>query len=246
MFRLPAVLPSVAMLAVLASAAVASDSFAPLDDLRLSVGAVQRPAIDERVAAPDQNGQPGARANYDWRGHNLAHLRATVSYLSAFDQDPWSASRFVWGLEVFHTQGDITPDSYRTSAGNFANSRADLELRHREYGTGVVLGWASDQTPTIIGDFHWEVLPYLHGGWATAQTVSPGFTSTREGGGAPFWEVGTRVGLWLHNEQWLSGIELGTIYSEAHIDIDLGSTGTSTVSLIRRGLLAQASIGYRF
>lgn len=224
-------------------AAFAADDADPVNDLRFGVSILQAPTISERVSPPGN--APGA--NYDWEDPKEWHLRYEASYVQGMSTRGRPASGFTWMVGAFYNDADITPGGYTTGTGvSTDNTRDDIQLSLRQFGTSVGVGYSSAPSATSLGSWHWELMPVGRLGWATADTVTPGFTSTKHSDSNWFWEGGARAAVVLADAGWILGLHVGWDYSIAYVDIDMGSTGQSRLTILRNGAQAGAEIGFRF
>lgn len=224
-------------------ATIAAEDADPVNDLRFGVSVLQAPTIQERVTSP--GGSPGA--NYDWDDLKKWNLRYEAAYTQGMSTRGRPAGGFAWMVGAFYNDADITPGGYTTGTGvSTGNSRDDIQLKLRQFGTSLGAGYASAPSATDIGSWHWELMPVGRVGWATADTVTPGFTSKKHSGSDWFWEGGVRAGVVLADSGWVLGLHVGWDYGLARIDVDMGSTGSSRLTIIRNGAEAGADIGFRF
>ena len=224
-----------------ASAIFAEDSD-PLNDLRLGITIQQAPSIQERVTAPS-----GEAASYTWEDAQAWNMRYELMYLQGMSRRGRGLGGLLWGAGLFYGSSDTTPDSYSTSGGiDSENSRSDIELTYREVGLSLGFGYASAPIGTEMGAFNWELMPVVGGGWAFAETVTPGFTSTMKSDSNYFWEGGVRATVALADDGWLAALHIGYLYGKAEFDIGMGNAGDSRLVAIRNGLEAGLHLGFRF
>lgn len=232
-------LPGLVVLSAAYAGAADSD---PIDDVRVGVSAMLAPSIQERISAPD-----GKAANYDWKDLRSIETRFELMYLQGMSRRHRGLGGFVWGVGAVYGSNDITPGAYHTDAGGTTdNSRSDLSLRLREYGISVAAGLATAPQTTSMGALTWELLPILRGGFATAESVTPGFDTQVESGRSYFYEGELRGGVTLSDSNWLIGLHVGYLFSRAHFKIDMDDAGSSSLLIIRNGPTAGLDIGLRF
>ena len=219
----------------------AAENFDPINDLRLGVTVQQAPKISEMITPSG-----GAGKNYNWEGGKRFGLRYDVEYDQGMSRRGRALPGFLWSMGVSYSNNDNTPDSYNTGSGSSTNTREDQTLAYHQYGLMGGLGWATMPTGSSIGSYHFEASLIGRGGWATAQSTSPGLTPEIGDGSGLFWEAGGRGGLVLSDDRWLLAITLGWLYGRNKIDVDLPGGYSSQMTIIRNGAEAALQIGYRF
>lgn len=215
----------------------------PVDDLRLTVEVMNAPRVKEKVVAPNEN-----RVVYDWIGIRSIQTRFDIDYVSGRRKGDIGDSGWIWSLGLGYADWNLTPDWYRTNAGETANSRQDIDLHGIQIGVNAGIGWASRPRNIEIGDWHWELRPVLRGGVLRAETLGHDLIGNPalSGSWGVFWEAGLRGGVVLADAGWLLGVSLGWDYGRAEVSTDLPNGDTSHLSIIRNGPAVELSAGWRF
>jgi len=219
----------------------AAENFEPINDFRLGVTVQQALTISEVITPSDGSGK-----NYNWEGGKKFGLRYEVEYDQGMSRRGRALPGFLWSVGASYSNANITPDSYATGSGSSTNTREDQSLSYRQYGLMGGLGWATMQSGTSMGNYHFEASLLGRSGWSIAQSTSPGLTPEIGSGGALFWEAGGRGAVVLCDNRWLLAISLGWLYGHNKVDIDLPDGFTSQMTIIRNGAEGSVHIGYRF
>ena len=218
-----------------------AENFDPVDDLRFGITIQQAPTISEVITPAG-----GAGKNYNWKGGKSFGTRYDVEYDQGMSRRQRAQPGFLWSVGVSYSNNDITPDSYDTGSGTATNTREDLQLEYRQYGLMGGVGWATMPAGTSLGTYHFEASLLGRGGWATADTTSPGLTPEVGSGSGLYWEAGARGGVVLCDEHWLLALSLGWLYGNNTLDVDLPGGYSSKMTIIRNGAEGALQIGYRF
>jgi hypothetical protein len=235
-------MPRLQFLWLIAAAAPLSAAILdPVDDFRVGVAAQKSPTIHEELQSPSG----GASKGLDWNGVKAVGIRTDVLIVQG-PADPFARAGFAWVYGLSFASTNITPTSYDTGAGTSENAFTDVALTYRQYGGDLGLGWCSMPTDTELGSVHWEAFGLVRGGWATAQSNSPGVASSRSQGTAPWWEAGVVGSLVLCDDNWVFALNTGWMYGLARIDVDYHNHYSSLLTLVRNGPEVGLSLGYRF
>jgi hypothetical protein len=211
----------------------------PINDLRIGVDYSLAPEIEERVATTTH------RADYDWVDNRGLTRRVQIEYANGMHRRGVAQPGFLWTLGLFWSETDIRPRSFEQHGGGaVANVRKRLALDYHQYGAAVGAGWATRPHITEYGEYTWEFLPVVRGGYARAATPDGSLARTKTGDGS-FWEVGGQIGWTLQDAGWLLNLHGGWVYGQAEVPVRI-TGGTSDLVIRRNVPEVGLSIGVRF
>ena len=247
-----------ALLLPTAVQAETGESGSPINDFRIGIDALLQPTVKERITTDSTSTYTGQAGEYDWsRGSVLDQpgLRIEGAYFQGMSRRERATSGFIWAVGLNYAWWDMNPSNFGTAPTlAVGNGRQTQSVTYQQIGAMVGAGYATQPRYTSSGDLHFEFMPTLRGGWATAQTVTPGDSPTVEEGGAPWWEIGGKAALVLMDERWVLDLHLGYAYGECHPSINLPNindggnarSGTDKMDLITNSPYLGLMIGWRF
>lgn len=231
------------LLICLAALPLAAETIDPVNDLRIGATAMRLPRVEERISGPTGSN------TYDWKNDAAlggVGVRYEIGWWHANRLTPGSGWTGEWMVGASFANFDITPDSYDIGSLNVENRRQDLELDYRQYGLALGYGLATLPTDTEVGDLHWELMPVLRGGFATAETTTTGAEPEIRERRSPWWEAGIEGALVLSEHGWVCELHGGFAYGRFTTTFDLPHGQESDMTITTLAPQLGLRIGGRF
>jgi len=241
MHRLPAcalfvlVAPCAALLAV--------DDFDSrrVNDVRLSLGAVQQPDVSEKVTGN------GPEVSYDWVDDRLAGVGVRLEYMARVARLGKIGGLLV-GIGATYEYFDTTPDSFAFSAGSASNPTSYPSTTLQTLRGELSFGWASPVMRGGLGGWwHVEATAFAAYGpaWGNTQDFDDNGAFTQNGDGFST-AFGPRVGLFFCTSPWIFGVQAEYRFADTEIETALNGNRTSTTTYDGDGAALWLTTGYRF
>ncbi len=234
--------PILLCLTVLA-AAQAVETGSPIDDLRLSVGVVLAPKVNELVSNAS-----GATTDIAWDDAKRYNLRYSAEYVRGARQRGIGKGGMLWSAGLSYADLDLTPGVYQSGGSERVNTRPDLELHSKQYWAMGSLGYAARPRYTEFGDWHWEVAGVGRGGPTMNQTQGYDVfgNAVRKDDWGYGWELGARAGLVYADAGWIIGLSGEWAYGQTRSTFTMPNLDTSDLTITRNGPAVDLAVGWRF